>query len=112
VRERLARFAIEAVALRYSAQRARIPGLVADRPMALPLMSKLTSSEHAQRLADFGCALQGWAGTLAKGDAAAVDEGEWQRAYLNSYGLTIAGGTSEILRNVLGEKVLGLPKSR
>lgn len=112
VRDRLARFATEAVAIRYSAARARTPGLVGDRPMALPLMSKVVGSEHVQRLADFGCELQGYAGTLSKGDAAAIDDGEWQRFYLNSYGFTIAGGTSEIVRNVLGEKVLGLPKTR
>ena len=58
------------------------------------------------------CELQGYAGTLNKGDTAAVAEGEWQRAYLNSYAGTIAGGTSEIVRNILGEKVLGLPKTK
>ncbi|MDG2306664.1 MAG: acyl-CoA dehydrogenase family protein [Candidatus Binatia bacterium] len=112
VRDRLARFAIEAVAIRFDRVRTRIPGLVADRPLALPLMGKVVGSEHAQRLADFGCELQGYAGTLTKGDRHAIDEGEWQRAYLNSYGLTIAGGTSEIVRNILGEKVLGLPKTK
>ncbi len=112
VRDRIARFATEAVAMRFSRLRTRIPGLVADRPMALPLMAKVESSEHLQRLADYGCELQGYAGSLTKGDPAAVDEGEWQRFYLNTYSMTIAGGTSEIVRNILGEKVLGLPKTR
>lgn len=112
VRDRLAAFAIEEAANRYSAKRARIRGLVADRPMALPLTSKLTGSELSQRLADYACELQGWAGTLYVGDELAVDEAEWQRAYMNSYAMTIAGGTSEVLRNVVGEKVLGLPKTR
>ena len=112
VRDRLAQFAIESFAMRYSGQRARIPALCADRPLALPLMSKVAGSELAQRLADFGCELQGYAGTLYKGDPSAIDDGEWQKLYLNSYSLTIAGGTSEIVRNVLGEKVLGLPKTR
>ena len=112
VRDRLVGFAIDAMALRFSGQRARIPGLVADRPLALPLMSKVAGTEYAQAVADFGCELQGYAGTLNKGDTAAVAEGEWQRAYLNSYAGTIAGGTSEIVRNILGEKVLGLPKTK
>lgn len=112
VRDRIARFATEAVAIRYSRIRAGIPGLVVDRPMSLPLTGKVAGSEHAQRVSDYGVELQGYAATLEKGDPDAVAGGEWQRAYLNSYSLTIAGGTSEIVRNIAGEKVLGLPKTK
>lgn len=112
VRDRLAGFATEATAIRYSRVRSGIPGLVADRPMSLPLTGKVAGSEHTQRLADYAVELQGYAGTLTKGDPNAVEGGEWQRSYLNSYGLTIAGGTSEIVRNIVGEKVLGLPKTK
>jgi alkylation response protein AidB-like acyl-CoA dehydrogenase len=112
VRDRLAAFAIEEYAMRCSVQRSRIVGLTADRPLALPLMRKLVSSEFSQRLADFASELQGYAGSLWVEDAAAIDHAEWQRMFLNSFGGTIGGGTSEILRNILGERVLGLPKSR
>ncbi len=112
VRDRIAAFAIETQAMRYGVQRARIPGLMAERPLALPLMRKLVSSEFSQRLSDFACELQGYAGALWIDDPAAIDNAEWQRSYLNSFGLTIGGGTSEILRNILGERVLGLPKSK
>ncbi len=37
---------------------------------------------------------------------------QWPLAYLNSYGITIAAGTNEIQRNILGERVLGLAKSK
>ncbi|HEU4430375.1 MAG TPA: acyl-CoA dehydrogenase family protein [Myxococcota bacterium] len=111
VRDRFAALAIEATALRYDAARARVPGLVADRPQALPLMAKLTGTEHAQRLADFGLDLLGADASLWK-DASAPGAGEWAHSYLGSFAGTIAGGTSEILRNVLGERVLGLAKSR
>ncbi|HXZ85318.1 MAG TPA: acyl-CoA dehydrogenase family protein [Myxococcota bacterium] len=112
VRDRLAQFWLEESALRANAARARVPGLVADRPAALPLMSKLASSEHAQALADFACELLGPAAGLWIGDPHVPANAEWQRSYLNSFALTIAGGTSEILRNILGERVLGLPKTR
>jgi len=112
VRDRLAQFWIEETALRANAARARVAGLVADRPEALPLMSKLASSEHGQSLADFACELEGDAAALWVGDSLAPQNAEWSRSYLNSFAMTIAGGTSEILRNILGERVLGLPKTR
>jgi alkylation response protein AidB-like acyl-CoA dehydrogenase len=112
VRDRIAAFAIQEQAMRYGVQRVQIPGLISDRPLALPLMRKLVQSEVAQQLADFACELQGYAGTLWVGDPQALDHAEWQRMFFNSFGVTIGGGTSEILRNILGERVLGLPKSR
>jgi alkylation response protein AidB-like acyl-CoA dehydrogenase len=112
MRDRLATLAIEEYAIRHSVQRSRVAGLTQDRPLALPLMRKLVSSEFSQRISDFACELQGYAGTLWVEDAAAIDNAEWQRTFLNSFGVTIGGGTSEILRNILGERVLGLPKTR
>ncbi len=111
VRDRVAALAIEATALRFNAVRARVPALTADRPQALPLMAKLAGSEHTQRLTELGLELAGHAASLWK-DPAVSGSGEWAHSYFNSYIGTIAGGTSEILRNVLGEKVLGLAKSR
>ncbi|HKE19166.1 MAG TPA: acyl-CoA dehydrogenase family protein [Kofleriaceae bacterium] len=103
---------IEAEAIGLSALRARAPGLVADRPLALPLMHKLVFSELAQRATRLACQLLGSEATLWMGDARAPDGGDWPRAHLNSYGFTIGGGTSEVQRNILGERVLGLPKSK
>jgi alkylation response protein AidB-like acyl-CoA dehydrogenase len=111
-RDRIAAFAIVEHAMRYGVQRAQIPELITERPLALPLMRKLVQSELAQDAADFACELQGYAASLWVGDREAIEAAEWQRMYLNSFGVTIGGGTSEILRNILGERVLGLPKSR
>ena len=51
--------------------------------------------------------LQGESGGLL--DESAVDDGVWQQMYLGSPGLRIAGGTDEVLRNIISERVLGLP---
>jgi hypothetical protein len=42
-------------------------------------------------------------------EATAIHEGAWQEAYLSSPGLRIAGGTDEIMRNIIAERVLRLP---
>ena len=56
--------------------------------------------------------IEGAHASLYLGDAHAPDGGQWPLAYLNSYGFTIAAGSNEIQRNILGERVLGLAKSK
>ena len=112
LRDRAAELWIQEEALRLASLRARIPGLNLDRPQALRLMNKLVYSEFNQRLSELACEMLGPESTLWLGDPHAVDRAEWPRAYLNSFGMTIGGGTSEIQRNILGERVLGLPKSK
>ena len=56
---------------------------------------------------DLGVQLQGAAGMLGKPDAA--DDGKWVTNFLAQWGFRIAGGTDEIQRNTIGERVLGLP---
>jgi alkylation response protein AidB-like acyl-CoA dehydrogenase len=112
LRDRLVQLWIVEEALRLAGLRARIPGLNAERPFALRLMNKLVYSEYNQDLAEVACQILGPEVQLWLGDAAAVDRGEWPRAFMNSFGMTIGGGTSEIQRNIVGERVLGLPKSK
>ena len=56
--------------------------------------------------------MQGIAGQLERPllHAAGWETGNWMVDYVNSYGWTIGGGTNEIMRNVIAEKVLGLPR--
>jgi alkylation response protein AidB-like acyl-CoA dehydrogenase len=112
LRDRLAGLWVEVEALALAPRRAKVEGLVGDRPMALPMMNKLVSSEVSQRLTELACELLDADATLWLDDPRAPEGGRWPRAYMNSFGMTIGGGTSEVLRNVLGERVLGLPKSK
>jgi 3-oxochol-4-en-24-oyl-CoA dehydrogenase len=66
---------------------------------------KLLGVEHDQRVQEVGLALFGPDGAIADGPAAG-----WSEQFLFARNLTIAGGTSEIQRNIIGERVLGLPK--
>jgi len=111
-RDRIASLYAEAHALALSAARSGVPGLCTERPLALPLMSKLTASEWNQRASELACEMLGSDASLWLGDPDAPFSADWPRAYMNSFGMTIGGGTSEILRNILGERVLGLPKSK
>jgi len=111
-RDRIAQLWIDVEALRLGTLRARVSGLNSDHPMALPFMHKLVYSEWMQRLGALACEMLGPEAALWLGDEHAPDGAEWPRAYMNSYGFTIGGGTSEIQRNILGERVLGLPKSK
>jgi alkylation response protein AidB-like acyl-CoA dehydrogenase len=110
-RDAIVQRAIVAEGIRQNARRARVPALCAH-PMRLPLQQKLTISESAQHDARLGVEIAGARSTLYKLDERAPSQGHWPLAYLNSYGFTIAAGTSEIQRNILGERVLGLPKTK
>jgi alkylation response protein AidB-like acyl-CoA dehydrogenase len=97
--------------MRQNMKRARVPALC-DHPLRLPLQQKLAGSEFAQDNARLGVEIAGAHSTLYKRDPRAPSAGHWPLAYLNSFGNTIAAGTNEIQRNILGERVLGLPKSK
>jgi alkylation response protein AidB-like acyl-CoA dehydrogenase len=113
IRDRAAQLWIDEEALRLTGQRARVAGLnMDDRPLATRLMNKLIYSELGQRLSEFACEVIGPDATLWVGDPCAPDKAEWPRAYMNSFGVTIGGGTSEVQRNIIGERVLGLPKTK
>ena len=78
-------------------------------PWDAPL-TKLWYSELNLEVAEYGLALQGPRGSLVEGDPGAWDDGSWQDRFLYARALTIAGGSNEIMRNVIAERGLGLPR--
>ncbi len=111
IRDQMVRFLIEARGDRLCSARAEIPALVAERPHSIPLSNKLRVTEHRRRLFQFAVSLQGGNGARFAGDPIAPDAGQWQRTYFNSFSATIGGGTTQVQANIVGERVLGLPKS-
>jgi alkylation response protein AidB-like acyl-CoA dehydrogenase len=66
--------------------------------------------EGHQRVQELAMEIQGVFSQLTGGSAWAVAEGLWQHTFLRSRANSIEGGTTEIQRNIIGERVLGLPK--
>jgi alkylation response protein AidB-like acyl-CoA dehydrogenase len=111
LRDRMMQQVIREQGLNHNQRRSRVPALL-DHPMRLALQNKLLASEIAQDTAALALEIEGAAASLYMGDANAPAGGQWPLCYMNSYGMTIAAGTSEVQRNILGERVLGLPKSK
>lgn len=109
LRDELVSLILEARNNTLMSARARVPALATDWPTAIPMSGKLRNSELKRRMCQFALALQGANGARFV-SAGAIDGGKWQRSYFNAFSGTIGGGTSQIQHNILGERVLGLPK--
>jgi alkylation response protein AidB-like acyl-CoA dehydrogenase len=72
-------------------------------------VAKLRWSEANQRLTKLAIEIIGQEAQVMEGDGAV---GYWRHQQLRSRGNTIEAGTSEILRNIIAERVLGLPRGR
>ena len=111
LRDKIMAIATRAEGLRQTQRRARVEGLCV-LPLRLPLQQKVLTSELLQDMAALALEIEGPYSSLYLGDRRAPDSGQWPLAYLNSYGFTIAAGSNEIQRNILGERVLGMAKSK
>ncbi|MFT4518609.1 MAG: alkylation response protein AidB-like acyl-CoA dehydrogenase [Halioglobus sp.] len=111
IRDRIMQQVIKEAGLGGNQRRSRVTALQ-DHPTRLLLQNKLLASEIAQETAALALEVEGASASLYLGDENAPTGGQWPMAYMNSYGMTIAAGTSEVQRNILGERVLGLAKSK
>ena len=111
IRDRLVQLIMDEKALGLADKRSTLGDLNSDYPMSLLLSYKLRVSEYQRRMRQYGLEIQGGLGGLYVGDEDTIAGGFWQRAYFNNFATTIGGGTSQIQCNIIGEQVLGLPKS-
>jgi alkylation response protein AidB-like acyl-CoA dehydrogenase len=110
VRQMLSQLVIEAQALKVTRLRGLTRRLRGEPPGPEGSILKLFGSELAQRIADASSTLLGPYATIEGATEAVPDAGRWAHRVMGARQYAIAGGTSEIQRNIIGERVLGLPK--
>jgi alkylation response protein AidB-like acyl-CoA dehydrogenase len=106
-RQRVVDAYIEGEILRYHRMR-MISAAVNKRPGPDASLRKALADPHGKKVFTLGRDLMGAQGMLAGTDVD-TDWQPWMRGFLFSPALTIGGGTSEVLRNIIAERLLGLP---
>ncbi|MEX2204612.1 MAG: acyl-CoA dehydrogenase family protein [Myxococcota bacterium] len=109
-RQRIAQAAIELEVLRLNSLRSLTALAQGVKPGPESSLQKLYYSEMGHRLAKLGTDLEGAFGQLARKTHRAPEGGRWGQRLLQSRGPMIFAGTSEIQRNIISERVLGLPR--
>jgi alkylation response protein AidB-like acyl-CoA dehydrogenase len=108
VREQIADYVVKARGLKNTSLRT-LTALSQGRPPGPEAsMGKLVGAALQQEAASFAMELAGASGALLDPEAAPA-AAAWQERYLSLPGLRIAGGTDEVLRNIIAERVMGLP---
>jgi alkylation response protein AidB-like acyl-CoA dehydrogenase len=109
-RDQVAQVAIDAQALRCMGYRG-FAKFAAGKAAPEHSLLKLFASESVQRAMQVGLEAEGVAGLdLNRPGPAMWRDGSWGEQWMRSFGGTIPGGTSEIQRNIIAERVLGLPR--
>jgi acyl-CoA dehydrogenase len=108
VREKIADWYVRSAGLKYTTYRTMTALSRGQQPGPEASIAKIVVAPKLQDLSAFAMELEGEAGALKGADAPA--HGAFQMGWMSSPGLRIAGGTDEILKNIIAERVLGLPQ--
>jgi alkylation response protein AidB-like acyl-CoA dehydrogenase len=110
IRQKLAQLWIDTEVFKYTGARAITKLLKGELPGPEASSGKMMWVEGHQRLQELAMEIEGPYSQLLKGSPWAVADGLWQHTFLRSRANSIEGGTTEIQKNIIGERVLGLPK--
>jgi len=110
IRQKLAQLWIDTEVFKYTGARAITKLLKGELPGPEASTGKMMWVEGHQRLQELAMEIQGPYSQLTRGSKWAIESGLWQYSFLRSLANSIEGGTTEIMKNIIGERVLGLPK--
>jgi alkylation response protein AidB-like acyl-CoA dehydrogenase len=110
MRQKIAQLWIDTECLKYTGARAVTKLLRGEIPGPEASTGKMGWVETHQRLQELAMEIEGPYSQLVRGSEWAVEGGLWQYTFLRSRANSIEGGTTEIQKNIIGERVLGLPK--
>jgi alkylation response protein AidB-like acyl-CoA dehydrogenase len=110
MRQKLAQLWIDTECLKYTGARAITKLLRGEMPGPEASTGKMAWVDTHQRLQEIAIEIEGPYSQLVKGSDWAVDGGVWPHSFLRSRANSIEGGTTEIQKNIIAERLLGLPK--
>src|ERR1700744_2854629 len=111
-RQRIAHFFIEAETMRLNAYRGLTKTMESGIPGPEGSLGKWQWADINQDLTELALEIEGAWAVLGRGSEGAVANGAWQYNFLRSRANSIEGGTTDILKNIIAERVLGLPRMR
>jgi alkylation response protein AidB-like acyl-CoA dehydrogenase len=109
MRQRVAAAFTEHTVLELIRRRTAAARLAGEAPGPEASIRKLLSDRHGQLVMTLARDLVGAAALLTANGDGGLDRAEWHTGFLFSAALTIGGGTAEVQRNIIAERVLGLP---
>jgi alkylation response protein AidB-like acyl-CoA dehydrogenase len=112
LRQKIAQAYIEVEILKNNIYRSATEMMKSGKPGPESSIVKLFWSEMDRRQKEVGMEILGLYSQLVNGSRWAVDSGRWPRAFLWSRAGTIYAGSSEIQRNIIAERVLGMPRGQ
>ncbi|HEY7364646.1 MAG TPA: acyl-CoA dehydrogenase family protein [Methylomirabilota bacterium] len=110
MRQKIAQLWIETECLKYTGARAITRLLRGEMPGPEASTGKMIWVDTHQRLQELAMEIQGPYSQLTRGSDWSVEGGLWHYTFLRSRANSIEGGTTEVQKNIIGERVLGLPK--
>jgi alkylation response protein AidB-like acyl-CoA dehydrogenase len=110
VRRAVAKFEMKISAMKYNGLRYLTKQIKGEALTSETSVNKLHRASLEIEMDDFAIELSGQAGLQLKGGEEAVDNGTWSKGALNWPNVVIGGGTPNIQRNIIAERILGQPK--